>query len=109
MIFSEEVNDPKGWIRESKGENEKNVLPFTDFQEKEYGVFEERSFRYGIHRSGRCPVVRQSPAACILLPDTVRIAFSVQVFLLEKVHFPVFHKAFEYCPSDESALEYLFL
>jgi len=46
------VNDPKGWIRESKGENEKNVLPFTDFQEKEYGVFEERSFRYGIHRSG---------------------------------------------------------
>ena len=45
--------------------------------------------------------MRQSPAACILLPDTVRIAFSVQVFLLEKVHFPVFHKAFEYCPSDE--------
>lgn len=36
--------------------------------------------------------MRQSPAACILLPDTVRIAFSVQVFLLEKVHFPVFIK-----------------
>ena len=44
--------------------------------------------------------MRQSPAACILLPDTVRIAFSVQVFLLEKVHFPVFHKAFEYCPRE---------
>lgn len=77
--WSERVDKRVKW-----GER-KERSPLYDFQEKEYGVFEERSFRYGIHRAADGEIFSNLSLGQCSWPFKTVAAADHLVFLLGRV------------------------